>query len=246
MNDFQICISGICIGISAWYKQVERSCAEYICEDCKEVFHVQITEEDLKKEKAYYKKRNKSFNAETSEWRLEFSALNRKVAEEMIDYNRILIHGSALSLDGNGYFFIAPSGTGKSTHAALWRKVFGEKVTMVNDDKPLVKVENDEITIYGTPWDGKHRLSSNTGVLLKGICRIYRNKDNRIERLGKEEAMARLLEQTYRSDNAERVLKTLGMLKEIVDHIPVYALYCNMEEDAVFTAYKSLIKGERE
>lgn len=243
MIDFQIRITEMCVGISVTYEKTEQMCSKYLCEGGTEAFHVQTTEEDLKTEQEYYHERNGAA-AQITKWRLENSAVYRRIAEQMIDYKRVLIHGSALSMDGSGYFFIAPSGTGKSTHSALWRKVFGEKVIMVNDDKPLVRVENDEIMIYGTPWDGKHRLSNNIGVALKGICRIYRDRENRIERLGKEEAMARLLEQTYRSENPEKVMKTLAMLKEIVDHVPVYALYCNMEEDAAITAYEGMTKGE--
>ena len=67
---------------------------------------------------------------------LESLALHRLLAERLPDYDVLLMHGSALSMDGIGYLFTAPSGTGKSTHAALWRQVFGERVQMLNDDSP--------------------------------------------------------------------------------------------------------------
>jgi serine kinase of HPr protein (carbohydrate metabolism regulator) len=54
----------------------------------------------------------------------------------MVDYGVILFHGSALSLDGEGFIFTAKSGVGKSTHAGLYRELYGERVEMINDDKP--------------------------------------------------------------------------------------------------------------
>ena len=242
MVDFQIRLTEMPVGITAEYKETELACKGYFCEGEEEVFHVCASQENINKEKEYFVERNGRLSM--SERQLERSALYRLIAEEMIDYDRILIHGSALAIDRNAYLFIAPSGTGKSTHAALWRKAFGERVVMVNDDKPLVRMDGDEILIYGTPWDGKHRLSNNIGVPLKGIARVYRSEDNRVERLSKEEAMTRLLEQTYRSEKPLRVVKTLEMLKRISDEIPFYALYCNMEEEAAYTAYEAMTKGE--
>ena len=32
---------------------------------------------------------------------------------------------------------------------------------MINDDKPLLRIEEDRVTVCGSPWRGKHRLGSN-------------------------------------------------------------------------------------
>ncbi len=244
MFEFQISLSTLTVGISARYEKTMHSCEGYLCHEQEELFHVCASDDDLRKEAEYFSRRNGMDAKPLPQWQLERSALYRLIAEEMIDHGRILIHGSALSMDGNGYFFIAPSGTGKSTHSALWRRVFGERVVMVNDDKPLIHICNDQAFVCGTPWDGKHHLSANISVPLKGICRIYRSEENRIKRLSKEEAMTRLLEQTYRSSQPARVLKTLEMLNMIADHIPVYALYCNMEDEAALCAYEAMSEGE--
>ena len=113
--------------------------------------------------------RSLKYKIENDEY-LETLAVYRKIAEKMIDYDTILFHGSVIAVDGIGYLFTAKSGTGKSTHTRLWRELFGERAVMVNDDKPLIKVSENGIIVYGTPWDGKHRLSTNTFVPLKGIC----------------------------------------------------------------------------
>lgn len=245
MTDFNMRLADLTVSLSVSEPKTAQSCEKYIVHDNSAVFHAQASEEDLQKEAEFYVKRNGETAKPLSVWQLEKSALYRKIAEEMIDYNRILIHGSVLSMDQSGYLFIAPSGTGKSTHAALWRKVFKDRVVMINDDKPLVYVNQNDILVYGTPWDGKHHLSTNTSVQLKAICRIYRSETNHIEKINKEDALARLLEQTYRSTDPKRVVKTLEMLNEIVKRVPVYALYCNMEEEAALAAYETLRKEQK-
>ena len=80
-------------------------------------------------------------------------------------------------MDGEAYIFTAVSGTGKSTHAMLWREVFGERVRMINDDKPLIRITPEgKAVVYGTPWDGKHHLSKNSAFPLKAICWLTRAK----------------------------------------------------------------------
>ena len=66
--------------------------------------------------------------------------------------------------------FTAPSGTGKSTHARLWREAFGERVVMINDDKPLLLVRPEGVTVYGTPFRGKHGLGGDRSAPLRAIA----------------------------------------------------------------------------
>ena len=95
------------------------------------------------------------------------------------------------------YSGTAASGTGKSTHVALWRKYFGERAVMVNDDKPLLRI-GDVVTAYGTPYDGKHKLSNRIAVPLKAICILTRAAENSIVPVTKTEAYTMLLQQAYR------------------------------------------------
>ena len=69
---------------------------------------------------------------------LESLAVFRKLCVYVLSEKQGLVfHCSALAVDGKAYLFTAPSGTGKSTHARLWREVYKDKVVMVNDDKPI-------------------------------------------------------------------------------------------------------------
>ena len=174
---------------------------------------------------------------------LESLALHRLLAERLPDYDVLLMHGSALSMDGVGYLFTAPSGTGKSTHAALWRQVFGERVQMLNDDKPLLRIREDGVTVFGSPWDGKHRLSQNASAPLRAIARIERAPENRVEPMRRTEAFPVLLTQAYSSQDPAVMAKILRLERRLLELVGFYNLRCNQEPAAARTAFEGMTQS---
>lgn len=126
--------------------------------------------------------------------------MHRKVSLKLLEDNVLLFHGSCIAVDGSAYIFMALSGTGKSTHSRLWREVLGKDHTvfMVNDDKPFIRVTDSDVIAYGSPWDGKHRLSTNTGVPLAGSAKLERSDHNCIEPMPDEKDLRDFFEGTLR------------------------------------------------
>ena len=147
----------------------------------------------------------------------------------MLDFDTVLFHGSVVAVDGVGYLFTAKSGTGKSTHTKLWRKYFGERAVMLNDDKPLLHIAESGIVAYGTPYNGKHRLGNNISVPLKAICILTRSADNHIEEITREQEYTLLLQQVYRPADMLKMAKTLEMVDRLSDGVKLYRLSCNMD-----------------
>ena len=139
--------------------------------------------------------------------------------------------------------FTAKSGTGKSTHTAIWRKMFGDRAVMINDDKPLIAVNDGEIVVFGTPWRGKHKLGSNTSAPLKAICILERGDINSIEKISAKEAVATVFGQTYRFNEPFGMTNVLACVDKMVNTVPTYRLKCNMNDDAAIVAYEGM-KGE--
>ena len=171
---------------------------------------------------------------------LEQNAVHALLAEQLVQHGVLLMHGSALSMDVRGYIFTAKSGTGKSTHARLWREAFGNRVRMINDDKPMLRVGPDGVTVWGTPWDGKHHLSTNAGAPLTAIVRLRRAAENRIEPMAKADAFPLLMQQTYSSANPATAMKILALQRQILDHVAFYSLECNMDPEAAQVAWEGL------
>lgn len=173
----------------------------------------------------------------------EFVALYKKILNYLIEHKVIYLHGSLISINGNGYLFMAPSGTGKSTHVRLWKEQYGNQVTVINDDKPVVKV-NGGVRAYGTPWNGKHRLGCNSEVPLKGIVRLRRGLTNKIDELDKREALKLLYIHTLHFDDVCKMKLMLEVIGTIVEKVRFYDLQCNMELEAAEVAYEKLINSQ--
>ena len=171
---------------------------------------------------------------------LETLAVYRKIADCLLSCDTLLFHGSVIAVDGEGYLFTAKSGTGKSTHTRLWREYFGERAVMVNDDKPLLRITDSGVTVYGTPWDGKHRLSTNIAVPLKGICILTRNAKNHIEPVEPHAVYPLIVQQTNRSLSADGMKHTLSLIDRMLNVVPVYRLGCNMDIEAARVAYEGM------
>ncbi len=174
-----------------------------------------------------------------SEEYLETLAVYRKIAEKMPAFDVILFHASVMAVDGAAYLFAAPSGTGKSTHARLWRDMLGSRAVMINDDKPLIRVDGAGNTaVYGTPWDGKHHLSTNGSAPLRAICLLERDAENRMTEITKGEALPMLLTQAYRPRQAAGVRSTLRMLERM--KVNLYLLRCNMDSSAAEVSFRAV------
>lgn len=245
-NMFSIRIGEKTIKIISNYSYVKEYCEKYLTDQAEDML-IEISQNDILQEQQRSEaediKEGNPIRNFTDEY-LEVLAVYRKIAEKMIEYDTLLFHGSVISVDGVGYLFTAKSGTGKSTHTRLWHEVFGDRVVMVNDDKPLLRITEEGVTVFGTPWDGKHRLSNNIAVPLKAICVLNRDKTNHICPVSRKEVYPLLLQQTYRSVEPLKMAKTLQLLDGVIRTTNLYALGCNMEREAAVVAYTGINKED--
>ena len=224
--------AGKTVEVNSINEAVHSYCAAYVSEAPVD-FAVTTTQEDIEYERAHAEREG------YTDGYLEELAVYRKISEKMPFYDTILFHGSAVAVDGEAYLFTAASGTGKSTHVALWRKLFGERAVMVNDDKPLLHI-GDEVLAYGTPYNGKHRLSNRIAVPLKAICILTRASENLIVPIAKDEAYTMLLQQAYRPNDVFALKKTLELVDKMAEKVKFYRLCCNMEIEAAEVAYEGM------
>ena len=233
------------VEIHSIYDRVHSYCREYKTEGEPE-FVVEICEQDLVMER---ERSRKSAIAEgraeldSSDDYLEELAVYRKIAEKMPDYDTFLFHGSCIAVDGHAYLFTAKSGTGKSTHARFWREYLGDRAVMVKDDKPLIHVGDGQVTVFGTPYNGKHRLGNRIAVPLRAICLLERAQENWIKPTTAGEAFPRLLQQAYRPFGADMLVKTVNLLEKMTGQVALYKLGVNMSLDAAKVAFQC-VSGE--
>lgn len=161
----------------------------------------------------------------------------------LILFGGFMLHASAVLMDGRAYLFSAPSGVGKSTHTAMWQQVFGkDRAKILNDDKPAIRIEQDGIFAFGTPWSGKTDLNINVKAPLAGICFIERGKKNKIKRENGGSVVGKLLAQTIRPYDEKDMELLLGLVDSVLRKVPVYTLSCDISEEAAKVAYEEMSK----
>ena len=141
-------LADMCIVIRSLYDEVQRMCGDYRApEDSQPDLIVETTPQDIEAEREQSEQTRieeglppYAFDAPY----LETLAVYRKIATGCVSRGRLLMHGSVIAVDGRAYMFTARSGTGKSTHVRLWRKLFGDRAVMVNDDKPIIQISEAE------------------------------------------------------------------------------------------------------
>jgi len=176
----------------------------------------------------------------------EYTSTGMSFYSELPKYDAFMVHASAVIMDGRAYLFSALSGTGKSTHTALYRRVFGdERARILNDDKPALKLENGEFYAYGTPWSGKTDMNLNLRVPLGGICLLRRGEKNEIRKLTPQEAMCTILEQTIRPKDPVLMTRLMDAVDRLLEKDVIWEMKCTMDPEAAIVSYEAM-SGRKE
>lgn len=165
---------------------------------------------------------------------------------QLLYYNGLMLHSSAVVVDDVAYLFTADSGTGKSTHTNLWLKQFGTRAYILNDDKPALRCEEGVWYAYGTPWSGKHDISEDRRVPLGGIALLKRGETNEIKPAKGIYAIHKMFKQVNHPKGKEYREKLLELLDRLMTDVPIWDLQCNMEPEAAIVAYEAMSKGVKQ
>ncbi len=151
----------------------------------------------------------------------------------------LVIHASAVEWQGKAVMFSAPSGTGKSTQAKLWRKHMGALI--LNDDCPAVRVAGGQARVYGTPWSGSSNIFLNSHAPLSAVIMLEQAPENRICRLTACEAVSRLMPRCYLPYyDRELMGRAINQLEKIIAMTPVFLLRCRPDREAVELVYECI------
>lgn len=142
--------------------------------------------------------------------------------------NALLLHASQMAVQGRGILFTAPSGTGKSTQARLWRDHRGGRI--ICNDRTLV--HNGRC--FGYPMDGSEPVCSAEHYPLAAIVVLGQSPQNRIRQLKPSIALASLMPQVvFHSWDPGARNTAAAQLISLIGRCPVYQLCCTPDEDAV-------------
>lgn len=236
-------MAGYVISLETLYPHVQTMCQEYRCSEVPQI-QIRMCQEDIVTEQQKNDREalleGKPAEAFPAPY-LESLAVYRKIAQVLLEKDTLLFHGSAIAVDGQAVLFTAKSGTGKSTHTRLWREMLGDRAFMVNDDKPLLRITAEGVLVCGTPWDGKHSLSTNCMMPLKAICILERGEENAIREINPKEALPMLLQQSFHPDGPRAMLQMMQTVDKLTKYLKFYRLSCNMTPEAAALSYETML-----
>lgn len=228
-------IADLNICINNKYDYLERLCRDYTVEKTEAPdMTVSVTDEQIAHEVSIAE-------TQVSAGYAEGVCVYREICKRLpVEFGAYLFHSAVIEYKGDGFAFAAKSGTGKSTHISLWRKRFGSEVHVVNGDKPIMRFVGDKLYAYGTPWCGKEGWQNNTSVPLKALCFVERSENNRIRRIGADEAVMLMFHQILTPSDLETVEALFPLLDRTLREVPCYVLGCNISEEAAEVAYNGM------
>jgi hypothetical protein len=184
-------------------------------------------------------------NEKTSPWLLRF-AVWTAFGIAVLSRQTSAIHASTVSCGEKAVLFLGESGTGKSTHSALWLRHIPE-AELLNDDCPFIRCDGGDITVWGSPWSGKTPCYKNESMPAVAIVRLRQAPHNKIKQLTGLAAISALLPSFPPAFSYDKKLSDSvhALLSEILRTVPVYLLDCLPNADAARLVYETLKTDRR-
>ena len=236
---FNIEVAGLTVCIRNRFDYAESLCRDYIVPDDRiPDITVEVSEEELRREM------DKSPELFFGDGYGEGICLYEKLSCALPAFDAFVMHSSVLAVDGNAYCFAAESGVGKSTHTRFWKELLGDRVTVINGDKPIYRFTGDQLMAYGTPWCGKENWHTNTSAPLKALCLLERGEENAIRPVDGFELLGELTRHFYLPGGGQvDMLKMMELIDRTLETVPVYRLTCRKDISAAGTA-SGVLLGE--
>ena len=176
---------------------------------------------------------------------IEYMELCNNISYALLSYNRVFFHGAAFLWRGKAWIFTAQSGTGKTTQFLLWKELFGDEIQIINGDKPILRFDNDGITVYPSPWNGKEGMGQLISAPLGGIVLLQQSSSNKIKKITAAEAAGSLFPQFLFNRNTVDDVRAVCRLEEmLLTQTPVWLLKNCGDQASAILCYDTLMEAQ--
>ena len=163
---------------------------------------------------------------------LAFEYLGRMIPGLFLKHGILTFHGVLMEYKGQGFIISAPSGTGKTTHARLWRDY--RNALIINGDRAVCFEKNGVWIGCGIPWSGTSGEQINRSVPLKALVVLERGSENEAHRIMDLEAFGALLPHLqYPRWEKEMAERAVSGLEQILHALPIIHLSCRPDPGSV-------------
>lgn len=152
---------------------------------------------------------------------------------------RLTFHAALVEYRGSAFAVCAASGTGKTTHARLWRDCAGALI--LNGDRAVCAPTETGWAAFGTPWSGTSGEQIARRAPLRALVVLERAEENTVRRLEPSEAFAALLPHLlYPLWDRALAERALALTDDLLRRLPVYRLRCRPDEQAAAVLRRAL------
>ena len=153
------------------------------------------------------------------------------------------LHSSVIIYNNSAVLFLGESGTGKSTHTKLWlNHIAGSR--LLNDDSPILSIDEGETYVHGSPWSGKGQVYINESYPVKAIVRIKQHPFNKLQKLNTLESFGALYPSfppAFLKDNFFEG-HICEIISKVISTTPVFLLHCLPDREAAEMVKEALYK----
>lgn len=163
---------------------------------------------------------------------IAFEYLSLIMPVAMLKHGVLTFHGVLMEHEGRGIIISAPSGTGKTTHARMWRDI--KNALIINGDRATCRKMDGVWTGFGLPWSGTSGEQINRSVPLTALVVLERGEQNEAHRITGLEAFGAVWPHVQYPCWDEKLVGTaLDLTNDFLNHIPIIRLQCRPDAEAV-------------
>lgn len=162
----------------------------------------------------------------------------------LMKYNCCCLHSVAICVDGKGYLITGVSGTGKTTQYRNLKTLYGERIQIINGDRPFLKFADDGIMIHTSPWRGKEDYGTDIVCKLHGIIFLQQADRNFIFSMRPKDAVfSSLCMFLYNSDQEEYLRKVCELDRMMLKQTPLWYFLNKGDLESSEMLFKAVIDG---
>jgi hypothetical protein len=234
MAHFKIKVADLLIDVVAKGELTARICEPYLVDSAFTDISIYATPAQIKKKMA-------SMPIPLTEEQAECICLHENLALKLVYHDAFVLHASLISYNGKGYAIVAPRGVGKTVHTNMWKAKFGDDVTIINGDKPILRRQSDGTYLaYGTPWCGKEGQGINAAVPLCGICLLSRGSRDLIKPVTVTSYVDGIIRQVVFPMDTPSMIRGAHLLGDLIRTVPAIAAECTPTPNAAATVMRAL------
>lgn len=170
---------------------------------------------------------------------MAFEYLAHLLTACMLAHGLLTFHGVLMEYEGNGIIISAASGTGKTTHARLWRDL--RRALIINGDRAVCAKTAEGWTGYGLPWSGTSGEQINRSVVIRALVVLRRGETNEAHRISALEAFHQVFAHVlYPSWDKALAEKMMDLLESFLRDVPIFLLSCRPDAESVDVLHAAL------